>query len=94
MKQVSIGSYGNYSSDNYGANCMQVGIGSLDLYFSYQTVVAFRTPKTGFVISENCWGPTTGKHLNWLNDDKKNRLNRGEFEKQLEKVLKAHKLSV
>ena len=63
------------------------------MYFSYETVVAF-TDKGDFYVSENCWGPTTGKHLNWIDTDKKFRLPRGEFEKKLEVSLKKHKLSV
>jgi hypothetical protein len=57
------------------------------LYFSYKTCVAFCTYDTGMVISENCWSTTTGKFLNSINPDKKRRLERKEFEKQLEAVL-------
>ena len=31
-------------------------------------------------ISENCWGATTGKHLNFIDRDKSKRLPRWEFE--------------
>jgi hypothetical protein len=88
MKDVSIWNYGNYSSDNYGS-CRAVSIGCIDLYFSYDTVVAFRAPRMGLVVSENCWGPTTGKHLNWIDGGyKSTRLPRDEFERQLKFVLK------
>lgn len=63
-------------------------VGQLDLYFSYETVVAFRAPKTGLVVSENVWSSTTGKHLNWICPDKSRRVSNEEFEKQLAEVVK------
>jgi hypothetical protein len=59
----------------------------LVLYFSYNTCVGFYTYDTGKVVSENCWSTTTGKFLNTLNPNKKERLPREEFESQLEEVL-------
>lgn len=96
MKQVNIRNYGNYSSDNYGAHSLEVHIGDLTLYFSYDTVVAFQAPGIpGIVVSENCWSTTTGKHLNWIDDgNKKARVKRAEFEHQLKSVLAKHKLIV
>jgi hypothetical protein len=88
-------SYGQYSSDNYGAHTLEVQIGELTLWFSYDTVVGFRAPGHLSQVSENCWGPTTGKHLNWLDGgSKQNRLPRAEFEAKLEDVLSAHGLTV
>lgn len=43
--QISVSNYGNYSSNNYGSSRL-VTIGELDFYFSYDTVIAFRSPKT------------------------------------------------
>lgn len=34
------------------------------LWFSYNTLVAFQTERSGLVVRQNDWGPTTGKHLN------------------------------
>ena len=85
----SIRSYGNYSSSNYGAHTLEVSVGNLTIYFSYKTPVAFETPGH-LVVSENVWGNTTGKHLNWINSDKSNRLDRGEFEKQLNEVMEKY----
>ena len=81
----SIRSYGNYSSDNYGAHTLEVSIpGLATFYFSYQAVVAFYGPN-GRRVSENCWGPTTGKHLNWIDGgNKESRLPRDQFEAELE----------
>ncbi len=61
----------NVSLDNYSEgrskqwNTTRVRVGSLTLYFSYQTVIAFNGSE-GMVMRENDWGPTTGKHLNWI----------------------------
>lgn len=89
---VNISSYMNNSSRNYGMNSILCRIGDLDLYFSYNTVVAFRTPETGLVISDNMWGPTTGKHLNAISRDHTKRINREKFEQQLMNVLHSYKL--
>lgn len=96
MKTTSIkkSSYGNYSSSNYGAHTQQITIGNLTLYFSYDTVIAFHTPSSGEVCCENCWGTTTGKHLNWIEPNHKHRETRENFEIQLATVLKLYKLIV
>jgi len=92
---VSLSSYGNYSSSNYGAHCLEVRVGNLTLYFSYRTVVAFHTSKTGTVVRQNDWGATTGKHLNWIDSgDKKSRVNREVFEQKLNEVLREYDLTV
>ena len=59
-----IGTYGNYSSGNYGAHCLRVDIGPIRLWFSYQTVIAFQVDGHARVVHQNDWGTTTGKHLN------------------------------
>lgn len=87
----TIRSYGNYANSNYGAHTLEVSIGNLTLYFSYKTVVAFSIP--GYLAcSENQWSTTTGKHLNWIEPDKRKRLSGEEFEDALNQVLKQHKL--
>lgn len=74
-----ISSYGQYSSQNYGMNCLCVEIGTLTVWYSYETPVAFQVAGNDIVVSENLWGPTTGKHLNWI-ADKKERVPRKKFE--------------
>jgi len=92
--RISFGSYGKYSSDKYAAHCLRIKVGTLTLYFSYKTVIAF-SDDAGIVVSENCWGTTTGKHLNWIDDGcKKGRYKRDKFEQLLEKTLENHNLSV
>lgn len=89
----TINSYGNYSSSNYGAHCLRVSFSGLDIYYSYNTVIAFRTLKTGLIVSSNQWGITTGKHLNAIDGgDKKSRYDRETFEAKLNEVLKEHNL--
>lgn len=44
-------------------NFSRVTVGELVLHFSYETVIAFHHPSTGLAVSENLWGPTTGKHI-------------------------------
>ena len=89
----SIGSYGNYASSNYGVNTQYVDLGPVTLYYYYKTIIAF-TYKGVLTVCKNCWGNTTGKHLNWLDDkDHSNRLARVEFTDKLEKVLKKHNLA-
>ena len=85
--------YVDYSSSNYGANAICVELGERTIYFSYDTIVAFRgTNSKGerfpLTVSANCWGPTTGKHLNAIDYGQKDkRLPREEFEKKLVEFL-------
>jgi hypothetical protein len=86
-RMPTINSYGQYSSDNYGSHTLRVEIGNVTLWFSYKTLVAFCTPDTGLVVSQNVWGRTTGKHLKWIDGgNKKSRLNRDEFEAKWKEV--------
>lgn len=63
-------------------NFYQVTINDVIFYFSYQTLIAFRTEgKTH--IRQNEWGTTTGKHLNYIDDDKSIRLSSYDFEAKL-----------
>ena len=67
-------------------NFHQVTLGKLTLFFSYETVVGFSTPKTGLCVSENIWGTTTGKHLNIISD-KTQRIPREEFLNLLNNIV-------
>lgn len=88
----SIGSYGEYSSSNYGAHTLKVSMqlpdGSiLTVWFSYETPIAFYSHATGKVVRENSWGPTTGKHLNWVDGgNKKARVSSDKFEELWQQV--------
>ena len=80
-------SYGNYASKNYGANALRFWLpNGLSIWFSYKTPVAFATSGR-FVIRENDWSTTTGRHLNAIDPDKSKRVSGDEFERQLSEVL-------
>lgn len=64
-------------------NFTEVRVNGITLWFSYRTVVGFQADGA-IVISENLWGPTTGKHLNWLGDT---RTPRAEFDAMLSEAL-------
>lgn len=92
MKAIAeVDTYANYADPNYGVNTIHVTIGKLELFFSYKTVIAFRTPETGLVLSKNIWGPTTGKHLNLISRTAK-KIDRDAFERYLSEVLRSYRL--
>ena len=94
MRLPSIRSYYPYSSGNYGANSLLVSFETIDLYYSYETMVAFRTQKTGLVVRKNNWSSTTGKHLNVIDGGKKNgRIDGDKFEWMLWNTLSEMKLT-
>lgn len=78
----------NECSIEHGSNFATVTLGKLTVAFSYQTVIGFSSG-IRWLISENLWGPTTGKHLNALpgGSDKSRRLPRQEFEEALHAAL-------
>lgn len=87
MRLPRISSYGNYSSDNYGAHCLCVSMGPLTVWFSYKTPVAFQVDGSPKVVRQNEWGPTTGKHLNAIDGgDKKSRVDAQTFERMFAEV--------
>ena len=85
-----ISNYGQYSSDNYGVHTLRIDMGAFDLYYSYDTIIAYRDGKDGFVMRENSWNTTTGKHMNWLQLDHKKRIPSAEFEQKLQSMLERH----
>lgn len=65
-----------------------VELGSLTLYFSYETCVAFDTPYGKTVVSKNVWSTTTGRHLNEIDGGRKDeRVEHAEFKRRLAEVL-------
>ena len=81
----------NYVGNNQH-NAMCIEINDLTIYLSYQTVIAF-SDSGKLTIIKNYWSTTTGKHLNAINRDKSIRLDNDQFEKELQKLLKYHKLT-
>jgi len=82
MRKPNLKSYGNYSTENYGVHAMVfTDPHGNDFYYSYDTLIAFSTSRTGLVCRKNEWGTTTGKHLNWIQPDKKKRVTGKEFDR-------------
>ena len=78
----TISCYGQYSSNNYGIKSLCfTDVEGNKFYFSYKTLVAFRKRGNKMVITKNYWNTTTGKHLNWINRDKKDRVDQDTFNK-------------
>ena len=63
-------------------NRNRVIFGNLTLYFSYDTIVGFKVGSK-VVCRENDWGTTTGKYLNDIEPNKKLRVEKDVFEKNL-----------
>jgi len=82
---MKVTGYYHYAGGNYGKNALKVEIGNNSFYFSYKTCIAF-TFGGKLYISENLWGPTTGKHLNSIDRDKKKRMKREDFEAKLKSI--------
>lgn len=88
MLDIRKWNYGDYSSSNYGAHSLAFETKEGIYYFSYNTLIAFKSAKTrNLYVRKNVWGPTTGKHLNWIDGgyNKEARLSLKDFEKALEK---------
>jgi hypothetical protein len=63
-------------------NFHKVEIGrNIAFFFSYEALVAIQTPFE-FIVSENIWGPTTGKHINDIDPHKSFRIPGDEFQKK------------
>ena len=75
--------YGN--SESSRSNAKVISDNGCDIYFSYETPIAVSI-NGKLHISENIWGPTTGKHLNAINDDKKIRIPYEDIEKLIKGV--------
>ena len=82
--------YGKYSNDNYGAHCLRIDLDTIELWYSYETIIAYRDIEDGLTIRHNDWSTTTGKHLNWIDPDKSKRISGIEFEARLQSALARH----
>ena len=78
---MSLPTIWNYGPGSPKSNCMGVSVGGIDIYFSYTTPVAIRRGSE-LVVRQNNWGPTTGKHLNSIDDGARgDRVGVDEFQK-------------
>jgi len=89
-KLPKISSYGNYDGQNYGVHCLKVDLGEIEFYYSYDTLVAYYDHQDGIICIKNKWSTTTGKHLNWIQDDKKKRLDPDLFKEMLNTAIARH----
>lgn len=86
MKMPQFENYGNYTSDNYGLHSLKfTDPAGNEFWYSYETLVAFKV-NGEFHIRENVWGNTTGKHLNWINSDKRIREDQETFNANLQRL--------
>lgn len=57
----------------------------VEIYFSYETPIAFLTSE-GVLVSENVWSRTTGKHINWIKNNRNiTQVPNEEFSEQLDR---------
>ena len=61
---MKIGFY----NENTAKNAPYVKVNGVTFYLSYETVVAV-SYGMGLKVIKNYWGPTTGKHLNWISTE-------------------------
>ena len=56
----------------------------LRVWFSYETPIAFQPEGRAYpIVRENDWSKTTGRHLNYVDPNKANRLPSDAFEEAL-----------
>lgn len=84
---MQLPSFSTYCDNTTKGNALVFCVDGVDIYYSYQTPVAFRTADGVTVVRENAWGPTTGKHLNAIDGGdraaKAARVSGAEFERML-----------
>ena len=72
----------------YTVNTATLELPAITIYFSYETPIAFNDyDGEGFVIRENDWSTTTGKHLNAIDSDHSVRIPGDKFNELLEEAL-------
>ena len=67
-------------------NFHRVFVDDFCFWFSYETIVAYKSPNGQTVCSANKWTKTTGKHLNEIEPDKTKRLKADKFEEIVESL--------
>ena len=70
---ISLPSWYTYCEKTTAANALAFELDGITVWFSYKTPVAFRVDGYSVVVRANAWGPTTGKHLNYIDDGYKTR---------------------
>jgi len=89
MESIKV-DFENLGTINKNVVIIRTELGSVRLYFSYETIVA-----VDGVVSQNNWSKTTGKLLNELQPDKSRRVEHdivlNEVEKRLKNILFSNK---
>lgn len=90
---------GSYIQADLESNFRELRISNITLFFSYNTVVAFQDLRAqggtgcGYVVSENAWGTTTGKHIGQIDggtpEARKKRLPRPKFVSKLNALVES-----
>ena len=87
IKSIKLNNLGTVNKNEVG---IETDKGSFSLYFSYETLVGIyynfnKDGKHWFIKSviENLWSTTTGKLLNELEPNKKNRKSQEVFDKEV-----------
>ncbi len=84
----------SYCDNTTKGSALKFSLGRIDVYYSYQTPVAFRVDGR-LTVRRNEWGPTTRKHLNAIDGgDKASRVGVAEFECALAAALEPQPLTV
>ena len=68
------------------SNMTKLIMDGITIYYSYETPIAY-VYKGHQHIRKNDWSTTTGKHLNWVNEDKSLRVDGTVFELDLKDIL-------
>ena len=91
MERPNFYNYGCYDNSNYGVHtlCFQDSYGDR-FWYSYKTLVAYQIGGE-FHITKNYWGTTTGKHLNWIDDNKDIREDAETFKANYERLIAERK---
>ena len=73
-------------------NFTKINVGTVMVWFSYDTPIAFKVYGQPRVVRENIWSTTTGKHLNAIDGGTKTakaeRVSSEDFNAALKRLLK------
>lgn len=77
-----------YKPGTYTGQAYSVYVGNCILYFSYNTLIGFSDNQCNLRRS-NIWGPTTGKHMNYLGIKEFKEISEDELEHYVHAALAA-----
>lgn len=75
----------DHPTDRPNFSCVTVG--DLSIWFSYKTPIAFQYGYGKITVRRNEWGPTTGKHLTYVDNGHGERIPGTEFERLLGEIV-------